>query len=154
VPLILPPSHIQCLKNGALKADLVCFTGGISPGNIVSTSAAGYLFFRHMCEHQGVDLGDMDFYVESMSSCAKEAMRNVVERVMAQLDGKDTRRERTTRPNCYFTIISNEYQLSSIHDTHQVGIATMASNQGISEPPTSLRLPAAESAAEHACALK
>lgn len=45
---------VQGIKSGHLKPDLVCFTGGRVRDNKVADASAGYVFFRHLSEHQGV----------------------------------------------------------------------------------------------------
>jgi len=60
---------VKLLKNDSesFAPSIICFCGGISSGNYVSDADAGYVFFRHMCESQDVNLDGINIFVDRYS---------------------------------------------------------------------------------------
>ena len=63
------------------RPSLVCFCGPVGGGNHVSDADAGLIFFRHMCEAQGIGLDEVSIHVDSGSADAEEALRRVADEV-------------------------------------------------------------------------
>lgn len=132
-------SRIRSLANMFKTEDfhpsLVCFCGGAGKGNHVSDADAGYVFFRHMCEAQGIDLDDVGIFVDAKSTDERQALISVTNKVKGLLpewlkaspeeefvDGVD----RFGKPlpsrkklNVHFTFVSTEYHLCNLNDIHQ-----------------------------------
>eukprot|EP00591_Stephanopyxis_turris_P011861 CAMPEP_0195512970 /NCGR_PEP_ID=MMETSP0794_2-20130614/4744_1 /TAXON_ID=515487 /ORGANISM="Stephanopyxis turris, Strain CCMP 815" /LENGTH=658 /DNA_ID=CAMNT_0040640869 /DNA_START=303 /DNA_END=2279 /DNA_ORIENTATION=+ len=115
---------------------LVCFWGGVGDDNHVSDADAGYIFFRHMCEAQGISLEGVEIFIDSVSKDEKEAVRRVTEEVQknhlnawiqkSAITETDTNLEEhvteqndsLTTINLHFSFISTEYHLCNINDIH------------------------------------
>jgi len=116
------------------RPSLVIFCGGVSYGNHVSDADAGYIFFRHMCEAQNIDLDGVGIFIDSQSTNDEEAVLNVIDEVRMNYvppwleispsmenfsdefnDGSIGQRKKI---NVHFTFISTEYHLCNINDIH------------------------------------
>jgi len=106
------------------RPSLVCFCGGIADGNHVSNADAGYIFFRHMCEAQEIDLDGVGIYIDNASRNDEDTMYCVTEKVNSDyvpiwLDGSsDVNSLNQKVLNVHFTMISTEYHLCNINDVH------------------------------------
>ncbi len=109
------------------RPSLVCFCGGVAEGSNVANSDAGYIFFRHMCEAQGIDLGDVSVFIDNKSQNDQEAMKAVTDivkgkyvpqwlEVSPMTTALDTRDMKTI--DVHFTLVSTEYHLCNINDVH------------------------------------
>lgn len=78
----------------------------------VTQAAAGYLFFRSICEEVGVDADGFDYILEEESHTTKESMANVVKEVRARF-GADA------VSGCHFTLVSSDYHLIRIKEVHR-----------------------------------
>jgi len=103
---------------------LVCFCGGIADGSHVANSDAGYIFFRHMCEAQGIDLNGVEICIDNKSRSDDEAINSVTEEIKSTYIPKWLSRSPTTTDtmqksiDMHFTLISTEYHLCNINDVH------------------------------------
>lgn len=117
------------------RPSLVCFCGCKSSGNNhVSDVDAGYIFFRHMCEAQNVDLDEVGIFLDTKSNTDETAFENVAKRVRMESIPKwldkspicETGQEEYGQGGAYerkrihvhFTLVSTEYHLCNINDIH------------------------------------
>ncbi len=106
------------------RPSLVCFCGGVAEGSHVANSDAGYIFFRHMCEAQGIDLGGVAVFIDNKSQNDAEAVKYVTDAVKEQyvprwLDFSPTITELNQKSiDVHFTLVSTEYHLCNINDVH------------------------------------
>jgi len=118
------------------RPSLICFTGGVSPGNYVSDASAGYLFFRHLCASQSIPINDIQtkMWVDPGSSDEREAMEVIaselwrnhiklwlhespaIERLNRHYGVEWTVLER--KIDIHFTLVSTEYHLCNMNDVH------------------------------------
>ena len=106
------------------RPSLVCFCGGIADGNHVSNADAGYIFFRHMCEAQGIDLDGVGIFIDNASRDDEDTIYTVTEKVKIDYVPKWLELSPTTNSlsqkvlNVHFTMVSTEYHLCNINDIH------------------------------------
>lgn len=106
------------------RPSLVCFCGGIADGSHVANSDAGYIFFRHMCEAQGIDLNGVEICIDNKSRSDDEAINSVTETIKSTYIPKWLEASPSTTDtmqksiNMHFTLISTEYHLCNINDVH------------------------------------
>jgi len=121
------------------RPSLICFTGGISGDNCISDAAAGYVYFRHLCNSQNISIDDAQTKVwvddankgssnerDAMESIASELWRNYIkqwlnerpltERLNQHYGVGWTILER--RVDIHFTLVSTEYHLCNLNDVH------------------------------------
>lgn len=118
------------------RPKLICFTGGVSEGNVVSDATAGYLYFRHLCVCQGIVIDELQtrMWIDTKSKNEREAM----ERIASELWRNHIKlwlgeRPLTERLNqhygvgwtilerkvdIHFTLVSTEYHLCNLNDVH------------------------------------
>jgi len=120
----------RLFKNNPLfRPSLICFTGCIAPGNHVSNADAGYIFFRHMCEAQGIDLEGVDVLIDSKSRDETEAVYRVTEGVKKKyiprwLEGVPADKKSSYSDDdakkiaVHFSLVSTEYHLCNLNDVH------------------------------------
>jgi len=117
------------------RPSLVCFCGGINKVNNVADADAGYVFFRHLCQVQDIDLDGVEFFIENKSLNEGEAILHVTKKIQskyipkwleaspdikttaADLYGEGGRVEK--KVNVHFSLISSDYHLCVINDVHQ-----------------------------------
>lgn len=112
-------------EESEFRPSLVCFCGGIYGNrNRVSNADAGYIFFRHMCEAQNIDLTGVEIFIDNRSQSDTEAVKFVTEKVRndyipdwleASLNQTDLMHKQI---DLHFTLISTEYHLCNINDVH------------------------------------
>eukprot|EP00557_Chaetoceros_sp_GSL56_P005722 CAMPEP_0176499180 /NCGR_PEP_ID=MMETSP0200_2-20121128/12769_1 /TAXON_ID=947934 /ORGANISM="Chaetoceros sp., Strain GSL56" /LENGTH=708 /DNA_ID=CAMNT_0017897541 /DNA_START=30 /DNA_END=2156 /DNA_ORIENTATION=- len=106
------------------RPKLVCFCGGIAEGSHVANSDAGYIFFRHMCEAQGIDLDGVSIYIDNSSESDSEAVRRVTEEVKKKYipkwleDSPEMTDLMQKMIDVHFTLVSTEYHLCNMNDVH------------------------------------
>mmetsp|Transcript_31230 Transcript_31230/g.46573 ORF Transcript_31230/g.46573 Transcript_31230/m.46573 type:complete len:643 (-) Transcript_31230:142-2070(-) len=116
------------------RPSLVCFAGPVRKGNHVSDADAGYIFFRHMCESQSIDLSGVDVFIDSQSKSEARAMQRIADEVRSKYVPKwldlssvfESRKdeyglERSAprkKVNLHFTLVSTEYHLCNMNDVH------------------------------------
>lgn len=106
------------------RPSLVCFLGGVADGSNIANSDAGYIFFRHMCEAQGIDLGGVDVFINNDSEDDYEAVMSVTEAVKEKyipqwLEGSPNMTPSQQKSiDVHFTLVSTEYHLCNINDVH------------------------------------
>jgi hypothetical protein len=106
------------------RPKLVCFCGGIAGGSHVANSDAGYIFFRHMCEAQGIDLDGVSIYIDNSSKNDAEAVGHVTEEVKKRYipkwleDSPETTDLMQKMIDVHFTLVSTEYHLCNMNDVH------------------------------------
>eukprot|EP00978_Attheya_sp_CCMP212_P045757 scaffold359668_cov48-Attheya_sp.AAC.1 len=70
-------------QNPDFRPSLISFCGGKSPGNVVSSATAGYIYFRHLLAAQSIDL-DMSstlFYCDDTATTERDAMDHITQHV-------------------------------------------------------------------------
>jgi len=103
---------------------LVCFCGGIAEGSHVANSDAGYIFFRHMCEAQGIDLEGVSICIDNKSESDDEAVKYVTQELKKKYapqwleESPETTSLLQKAINVHFTLVSTEYHLCNINDVH------------------------------------
>lgn len=131
------------MGSGGYQPSLICFCGSSSPKgeNIVSETAAGVLFFRHLCMSNQISLEHVEICVidhedgadsgwSSGSSlrAATEALRDNGH-LELWLDESEvfesatdeygmTREEPRKKIHVHFTLVSGEYHLCNVNDIH------------------------------------
>lgn len=106
------------------RPKLVCFCGGIAEGSHVANSDAGYIFFRHMCEAQGIDLDGVSMYIDNSSKNDAEAVAHVTEEVKKKYipkwlnDSPEMTDLMQKMIDVHFTLVSTEYHLCNMNDVH------------------------------------
>ena len=106
------------------RPSLVCFCGGIAEGSIVANSDAGYIFFRHICEAQGINLEGVSVCIDNKTKNDYEAVKYVTEAVKRKYvpDWLESSPETTSLMqkaiDVHFTLVSTEYHLCNINDVH------------------------------------
>ena len=75
---------VKLFKNEPeFRPSLVCFCGGrSSANNHVADADAGYLFFRHICNINGINLTGVNVFIDNISTTDEEAIRRVTNEVM------------------------------------------------------------------------
>jgi len=123
------------MEEKEFRPSLVCFCGGVAKGNHVSDADAGYVFFRHMCEVQGIVLDEkVGILIDNKSRNDEEAVFHITESVKSQyipkwLQASPSRKTTAgdefgegavvqKKVNVHFTLISTEYHLCNINDVH------------------------------------
>ena len=111
--------------NPLFRPSIICFTGCTAAGNHVADADAGFIFFRHMCEAQGIDLDGVEVLIDSISQNEADAVYRVTEDVRSTYvprwldaapipDGDDEK-----KITVHFSLISTEYHLCNLNDVHQ-----------------------------------
>ena len=106
------------------RPSLVCFCGGVAEGSNVANSDAGYIFFRHMCEAQWIDLSGVAVFIDNKSENDHEAVKSVTDVVKEKYIPQWLEASPTTTAlkhktiDAHFTLVSTEYHLCNINDVH------------------------------------
>lgn len=108
-------TFIKQLISGALKPDVICFTGGkgLEDQAAISEAAAGYAFFRAICEEICFDVSRFDFILEERSRNTKENMRFVIDELRRRSGSQAI-------SACHFTLVSSDYHLIRIQEIHRL----------------------------------
>lgn len=108
-------TFVKQIASGALNPDVICFAGGstISEKSFISEAAAGYSFFRSICEEANVDVSRFDFILEEQGHNTKENLRNVIEELRRR-SGSDA------VTACHFTLVSSDYHLIRMQEVHRL----------------------------------
>jgi hypothetical protein len=121
------------------RPSLVCFCGGIAEGSNVANSDAGYIFFRHICEAQGINLEGVSVCIDNKTKTDFEAVKYITEVVKKNYvpnwleSSPETTSLMQKAVDVHFTLVSTEYHLCNINDVHHrspeqsllVGMETM-----------------------------
>jgi len=86
---------------------------GCKGEGLVSEAAAGYTFFRSICEQCHVDISGLKFVLLESSYNKGEALRDVFKRINQTLEGNVLQR-------CHFTFISSDYHLFRVQEIHRL----------------------------------
>ena len=134
------------------RPSLICFTGGISPGNYISDASAGYMYFRHLCAAQSIPIDDVQtkMWLDTESFNEREAMERIASELwrnhVKQWLSERTPMERLNRHygvewtvlerkiDVHFTLVSTEYHLCNLNDVHH-----RSPGKSFLQPLTSLR---------------
>lgn len=104
---------VKQIAAGQLDPDIICFAGGRpNDGSCLSEAAAGYSFFRSVCDEAGVDVSSYSYLLEEKSSNTLQNVRNVINEL----------RRRCTEDSlvhCHFTLISSDYHLIRLQEVHR-----------------------------------
>lgn len=106
---------VKQLATGALNPDIICFTGGVAPAGCVSEAAAGYAFFRSVCEESGVDVSAYDYMLEEKSATTAQNVKGVIAGLQQRLDPGAVAR-------CHFTLVSSDYHLIRLQEVHRLSV--------------------------------
>ncbi|PXF42381.1 hypothetical protein BWQ96_07901 [Gracilariopsis chorda] len=106
---------VKQIARGALNPDVICFTGGngLNDDGTISEAAAGYSFFRNICEEASIDVSRFQYILEHNSHNTKENLRNVIEELRRRF-GADA------LSACHFTLVSSDYHLIRIQEVHRL----------------------------------
>ena len=119
---------------------LICFTGGVSGDNAISDAAAGYVYFRHLCDIQNITIDDSftKIWVDDNKLDGGGDERGALERISSELWRNNIKQWLKERPltervnqhygvgwtimerkvDIHFTLISTEYHLCNFNDVH------------------------------------
>lgn len=155
---------------------LVCFCGGVSPGNRVSDADAGYIFFRHLCASQNINLEAMgvDIFLDRTSPPDKsDSLKQVANKIQeltkkwmstaavqesSAIDEYGMKQAvQKKQLHVHVTLISTEYHLCSFNDIHHRShrqsslraIDSLAGNTFVCDLPRSTIDRAPRSASDH-----
>ncbi|KAA8494049.1 hypothetical protein FVE85_4024 [Porphyridium purpureum] len=104
---------VRLLRTGALRPDVICFTGARADGTVVSPASAAYTFFRQVCEELNIDLSDVSFVLEEKSP---RLSKLPLHKVFLQVEKMFGRR---SAEKCHFTLISSDYHLFHLQEVHR-----------------------------------
>ena len=106
---------VKQIASGALNPNVICFTGGKGNNNpsSISEAAAGYTFFRGVCEESGVDVSRFDYILEEESRNSKENLINVIEEIRSRYGHHSL-------SSCHFTLVSSDYHLIRLQEVHRL----------------------------------
>jgi len=134
----------KALACGSLSPDVLCFTGAARPepgmplpspsvvsipdkgtGGVIplSEAAAGYLYFRGLCEELGVDMNAFDVILDESSSAAATCTRDNLSGVLAELS---RRHGDDASSRCHLTLVSSDYHLIRLQDEHRLSPSASA----------------------------
>lgn len=108
-------TFIKQIVSGSLKPDIICFTGGKGRDDraAISEAAAGYAFFRGICEEICFDVSGFDFILEERSHNTKENFRYVIDELRRRSGSQAI-------SACHFTLVSSDYHLIRIQEVHRL----------------------------------
>lgn len=106
---------IKQIASNSLNPDIICFTGGkgYRDRSSISEAAAGYSFFRAICEEVNLDVSRFQFILEERSHNTKENLRNVMDELRSR-SGSDA------VSACHFSLVSSDYHLIRIQEIHRL----------------------------------
>eukprot|EP00178_Gracilaria_changii_P016303 TRINITY_DN462_c0_g1_i1.p1 TRINITY_DN462_c0_g1~~TRINITY_DN462_c0_g1_i1.p1 ORF type:complete len:598 (-),score=99.70 TRINITY_DN462_c0_g1_i1:4826-6583(-) len=106
---------VKQIARGALNPHVICFAGGngLNDDGTISEAAAGYSFFRNVCEEADVDVSRFEFILEQQSHNTKENLRNLIDELRRRF-GADA------LSACHFTLVSSDYHLIRIQEVHRL----------------------------------
>lgn len=110
---------VKQLANGSLEPHIVCFTGGRAPNGQVSEAAAGYAFFRSVCEESGVNVDDYSYLLEEKSSNTVQNIQNIISNLRRRCNPE-------ALTNCHFTLVSSDYHLIRLQEVHRLCVQESA----------------------------
>ncbi|GAB0493886.1 hypothetical protein MMPV_005173 [Pyropia vietnamensis] len=134
----------KALACGTLSPDVLCFTGAARPepgmpsppptvvsvpdkgsGGVVplSEAAAGYVYFRGLCEELGVDMSGYDVILDESSSAAITCTRDNLSGVLAEMA---RRHGHGASSRCHLTLVSSDYHLIRLQDEHRLSPSASA----------------------------
>lgn len=112
-------------EDSEFRPSLVCFSGGITETrNHVANADAGYIFFRHMCEAQNIDLSGVEIFIDNKSQSDYDAINYVTDKVKNHfipdwLDASCILSDSMQKQiHVHFIFISTEYHLCNMNDIH------------------------------------
>ena len=132
---------VKLFKNepDLFSPSLICFCGGKTNGNHVSNADAGYIFFRHMCEAQNVNLDGIEIFIDRKSKNEGEALKYCTDEVRKYLPkwleaspaivednainsgmpySSVNSSPKGKKIHVHFSIFSTEYHLCNMNDIH------------------------------------
>lgn len=74
-------SRIRCLVELLRDTNdirVACFCGSTAAGNHIADADSGYVFFRHLCASQKVNLNDLNIYIDRTSKDEGTVLHNVM----------------------------------------------------------------------------
>ena len=96
---------VRHLITGRLAPSILCFTGGYdSEQSLLSEAAAGYLYFRHVCEELGVDLSPYSIMLEERHIHSGDSMSIILQALRQQVAG------------AHVILLSSDYHLMRIRE--------------------------------------
>lgn len=110
---------VKQLASGALDPHIICFTGGRAPGGCVTEAAAGYAFFRSVCEEAGVDVDDYSYLLEEKSTSTLQNVHNVIAALRRRCNPEAI-------TNCHFTLVSSDYHIIRMQEVHRLNVQESA----------------------------
>lgn len=134
----------KALACGSLSPDVLCFTGAarpepglpVPPPSVVSIpdkgaggvmplseAAAGYLYFRGLCEELSVDMSAFDVILDESSSAAVTCTRDNLSGVLSEMA---RRHGHGASSRCHLTLVSSDYHLIRLQDEHRLSPSASA----------------------------
>lgn len=104
---------VKQLASRAIEPELICFTGGRTSGGCVSEAAAGYAFFRSVCEEAGLDATQYSYMLEEKSTNTLQNVQNVISALKRRCTPE-------LISNCHFTLVSSDYHLIRLQEVHRL----------------------------------
>ena len=134
-------SLARAIKDDGYRPDLICFSGSTKPetGCVVSETAAGVVFFRHLCAANKISLEKVNIRIikhdSDFSSWSSDSLRAVAKEIFrgryleTWLQDSEvyesptdeyglTRREPRKKIHLHWTLISSDYHLCNVNDVH------------------------------------
>lgn len=121
---------VRAMKYDDFEPNVICFVGGLSGNNRLADADAGYVFFRHLCDAQGIQLKRdcaIDLQRVSMDQGALRQLTLFLQQVCLpkwKNDGlfvdvnENVHMPPKKRIIVHFSFISSEYHLCQINDLH------------------------------------
>lgn len=108
-------TFIKQIASKSLNPDVICFAGGkgLRDQSSISEAAAGYSFFRAICEEVNLDVSRFGFMLEEQSHNTKENLRNVIDELRSRSGS-------AAISACHFTLVSSDYHLIRIQEIHRL----------------------------------
>ena len=113
---------------------LVCFCGGVAPGNHIADADAAYVFFRHLCASQNIGVDHLEVYIDRTSREEASALQHLTQylrthQVPQWLQDSSTEESSTDeyglvretprkKIHVHFSLVSTGHHLCNINDIH------------------------------------
>ena len=124
----------RLIADGELKPSMLCFCGGVSRGNYLSSGDAGYMFFKQLCLSERIPLDGMKIFVDRTSLNEGKSLQNVANHIKKEClaewlaVSKETesltdeygfaRSAPRKKIRVHFTLVSTDYHLCNLNDIH------------------------------------
>ena len=119
------------IADGHVRPHVICFCGGTSRGNHVSSADAGFVFFNHLIKTHGILLPPgTAFFLDRTSQNEGQALQNIAAHIKKEhlvewlATSHDVVSERSQaairkRVHVHFTLVSTDYHVCNLNDIHR-----------------------------------